>query len=147
MGEFNDRLIDCARAMGARHVRIEHGGGRGSARRFRRHPHLTGELNGNPFKYPIKGRPRDASRGYRRSSLRNLEAYLHTFGLKLHAELSAHNPTAPEQPSKPKKKHRSHCPNAATPRVIAGTAPGPTRLDLDPWAALLALIPNSLAAE
>jgi hypothetical protein len=57
-------------------VRIEHGGARGSPRRFRRHPHLTGQVNGRPFKFPIKLRPRDASRRYRCACLRDLGEHL-----------------------------------------------------------------------
>jgi hypothetical protein len=80
VSEFHDRLIERARALGASHVRIEHGGGRGSARRFRRHPHLTGEINGKAFKFPVTARPRDASRGYRRPCLRGLEEHLRAVG-------------------------------------------------------------------
>jgi hypothetical protein len=73
-------MIDRARAFGAHRVRIEHGGARGGPRRFRRHPHLTGEINGQIFKFPVKARPHDASRGYRRSCLRALEAHLRAIG-------------------------------------------------------------------
>jgi hypothetical protein len=76
MCDLHDRLIDRARALGARRVRVEHGGKRGSPRRFRRHPHLTGEIDGTPFKFPIKSSPRDASHGYRRAYLRGLEEHL-----------------------------------------------------------------------
>jgi hypothetical protein len=77
VGEFHDRLMDRARALGTRQVRIEHDGSRGSPRRFHRHPHLTGDIiNGRTFKYPVTARPRDASRDYRRSSLRGLEEHL-----------------------------------------------------------------------
>jgi hypothetical protein len=76
MSEFHDRLIERARALGADNVRIEHGGSRASGRRFRRHPHITGEINGEPFKFPIKARPRDASARFRYACLRSLTACL-----------------------------------------------------------------------
>jgi hypothetical protein len=80
MCDLHSRLVEHARALGARNVRIEHGGSRGGPRHFRRHPHLTGEINGQIFKFPVKARPRDASRGYRRSYLRALKAHLRAVG-------------------------------------------------------------------
>jgi hypothetical protein len=94
MCDLHDRLIDRARALGACRVRIEHGGARGSGRRFRRHPHLTGEINGKTFKFPVKGRPRDVSRAYRRACLRDLEERLRAVG-RLPAELGDVNKERP----------------------------------------------------
>jgi hypothetical protein len=73
MCDLHDRLIDRGGALGARRVRIEHGG---SPRHVRRHPHLTGEINGTPFSFPIKSSRSGASRGYRRACLRGLEEHL-----------------------------------------------------------------------
>jgi hypothetical protein len=75
MCDLHDRLVEHARALGARNVRIKHGGARGGPRRYRRHPHLTGEINGVVFAFPIKSRPRDATHGYRQRYLRTLQAY------------------------------------------------------------------------
>jgi hypothetical protein len=97
--DLHNRLIERARALGAARVRIEHGGTRGSPRRFRRHPHLTGEINGKTFKYPVRARPGDTSRGYWRACLRGLEEHLRAV---------AHRPT--EQRSLVKESQRP-CPD------------------------------------
>ena len=106
MCDLHDRLIDLARAMGARDLSIRHGGGRGGARRFRKHPHLVGTLDSKPFQFSIKSRPRDASNGYRETYLRKLELYLLARGGKLPATVASPPPATHKKKKKRRHAHR-----------------------------------------
>lgn len=140
MSRLNNLLVERARSMGARNVRIEHGGGRGSAGRFRRHPHLTGQLNGKFFKYPIKSRSRDASRDHRHNCLRDFEAFLRKLGGQPPPRLQRRMSSAAGATTTPRKTKTRRCRSRdARPSKVTGCArPAPTRLDLDPWEVLRA---------
>ena len=66
MCDFSTRLAAAVSEFdGVISTRIRHGGSRGSANRFRRHPHLLINLtNGAVLKYPLRGRPKDKCRAY-----------------------------------------------------------------------------------
>jgi hypothetical protein len=66
MSDFFTRLAAAASALdGVRRITIQHGGRRGTANRYRHHPHMLITLsNDRVIQYPLRGRPSDASRGY-----------------------------------------------------------------------------------
>lgn len=132
--DFYDRLLAAVKKFdGVTSVRIEHGGSRGSASRFRRHPHLTADVNGNAFKFPLKGRPKDRCRGYFLDYLRDIRRKIQ--GLQDVPTTATHKRDAAVRLARKTRKGGGHVPRVRIPNE----PPRHTRLSDNPFAALAQL--------
>lgn len=131
MCDFHARLIAAAEKFGAEQVRLEPPGDGEHDGRFRRHPHITGLVAGERFRFPVPLRLKDTPRRWL-----NYFTKLRRLLVELGGTPVANTPS--NGAARRVRKARRPRLLQSLPRQPAFTK-GPTRLTRDPWEPLRAL--------